>query len=174
MLIEFLVNEKSQAVIDLPNNQRFPLVQGIQLLEEVNRELLATAKNATIDYFIYFDKEQELPTLEATLNLPTTNGTIVEAIQAPVRDNEEIDSEQAQAFLALFQKNLPRNKRTKVVNREKIKESSNHKKKSERDPSIQKTSSKRNKTAKFFVPIILLGALLLVLGGGLTWSYQSI
>lgn len=104
MWIEFSTEEQNRSVVDLPMKQRLPLVQGIPLLEETSRELLAIHQQVVIDYCIYNEKNQDLATLEATLTLPVEGQTIVEAIQAPVRDNEEVDSEDARAFLALFEK----------------------------------------------------------------------
>ncbi|MGC3359788.1 hypothetical protein ACPTKX_15995, partial [Enterococcus faecalis] len=37
----------------------------------------------------------------------------------PVRDNEEVDSEDARAFIALFEKSLPKDKRTLGTKRRK-------------------------------------------------------
>lgn len=119
MWIEFSTEEQKRSVVDLPMKQRLPLVQGIPLLEETSRELLAINQQAVIDYFIYNEKNQDLATLEATLTLPVEGQTMVEAIQAPVRDNEEVDSEDAKAFLALFEKSLPKNKRTQVPKKKK-------------------------------------------------------
>ncbi|HAP9673202.1 TPA: hypothetical protein IWK89_000804 [Enterococcus faecium] len=119
MWIEFSTEEQNRSVVDLPMKQRLPLVQGIPLLEETSRELLAIHQQVVIDYCIYNEKNQDLATLEATLTLPVEGQTIVEAIQAPVRDNEEVDSEDARAFLALFEKSLPKDKRTQGTKRRK-------------------------------------------------------
>lgn len=120
MWIEFSTEEQKGAVVDLPMKQRLPLVQGIPLLEETNQELLAIHQQAVIDYFIYNEKDQELATLKATLTLPVEGQTMVEAIQAPVWASEEVDSEDAKAFLALFEKSLPKDKRTQGIKRRKI------------------------------------------------------
>ncbi|WPH48350.1 hypothetical protein SHT67_14320 (plasmid) [Enterococcus faecalis] len=120
MWIEFFIEDTRHSIIDLPLNKRLPMVQGIPLLEEVNRELLASKQEETIDYFVYTEKNQELATLAATLTLPVENQTMVEAIVAPVRNNKEIDSEDAQAFLALFKKSLPKEKRLKETKKKKI------------------------------------------------------
>lgn len=137
MWIEFSTEEQKRSVVDLPMKQRLPLVQGIPLLEETSRELLAINQQAVIDYFIYNEKNQDLATLEATLTLPVEGQTIVEAIQAPVRDNEEVDSEDAKAFLALFEKSLPKNKRTQGT------------KKGKRKRTQRKTQLVRKKSFKF-------------------------
>ncbi|NBA54952.1 hypothetical protein [Enterococcus hirae] len=119
MWIEFIVQDAPKILLGLPNGKRLSMVQGIPLLEEANREVLATNQQVIVDYLIYTDKNQDLATLEATLTLPVEGQTIVEAIQAPVCDNEEVDSEDAKAFLALFEKSLPKDKRTQRIKRRK-------------------------------------------------------
>lgn len=123
MWIEFSFENPKRSIVDLPTNQRLPLVQGIPLLEETSRELVASDRQAEVDYLIYTEKNQDLPTLEATLTLPVKGQTIVEAIQAPVRDNDEVDSEDAEEFLSLFEKSVPKNKRPpkpKIKKKEKV------------------------------------------------------
>lgn len=119
MFILFQVDEKQQEAIELPFNQRFALVQGIPMLEELNRELIATSQKVTLTYEIYYDKAQELPTLTAAIHLPITEGTVVEALQQPVIDNQDIDPEDAKVFLNLFQKNAPKQKRKRSVKKRK-------------------------------------------------------
>lgn len=160
MWIEFSTEEQKRSVVDLPMKQRLPLVQGIPLLEETSRELLAINQQAVIDYFIYNDKNQDLATLEATLTLPVEGQTIVEVIQAPVRDNEEVDSEDARAFLALFEKSLPKDKRTQGTKRRKT---NTEQKEASKEKIIQVPYTEGRMIVKFatFLKVMFLFFLLL-------------
>lgn len=173
MWIEFSTDQQKRSVVDLPMNQRLPLVQGIPLLEETSRELLAINQQAVIDYFIYNEKNQDLATLEATLTLPVEGQKIVEAIQAPVRDNEEVDSEDARAFLALFEKSLPKGKQTQKTKKRKPR--MNTKKNSvDQELVIQVPYTKGRTNVKFatFLKVVSLFFILLV-GFYLGKSVQS-
>ncbi len=173
MWIEFSTEEQNRSVVDLPMKQRLPLVQGIPLLEETSRELLAIHQQAVIDYFIYNEKNQDLATLEATLTLPVEGQTIVEAIQAPVRDNEEVDSEDAKAFLALFEKSLPKDKRTQGTKKRKT-ETNTEKNAASKEKIIQVPYTEGRMTVKFatFLKVMFLFFLLLA-GFYLGKSVQS-
>lgn len=157
MWIEFSTEEQKRSVVDLPMKQRLPLVQGIPLLEETSRELLAIHQQAVIDYCIYNEKNQDLATLEATLTLPVEGQTIVEAIQAPVRDNEEVDSEDAKAFLALFEKSLPKNKRTQGTKKRKT-ETNTEKNAASKEKIIQVPYTEGRMIVKFatFLKVLFL------------------
>ncbi|EHK9432941.1 TPA: hypothetical protein UYA64_001770 [Enterococcus faecium] len=173
MWIEFSTEEQNRSVVDLPMKQRLPLVQGIPLLEETSRELLAINQQAVIDYFIYNEKNQDLATLEATLILPVEGQTIVEAIQAPVRDNEEVDSEDAKAFLALFEKSLPKDKRTQGTKKRKT-ETNTEKNAASKEKIIQVPYTEGRMTVKLatFLKVMFLFFLLLA-GFYLGKSVQS-
>lgn len=163
MWIEFSTEEQNRSVVDLPMKQRLPLVQGIPLLEETSRELLAIHQQVVIDYFIYNEKNQDLATLEATLTLPVEGQTIVEAIQAPVRDNEEVDSEDARAFLALFEKSLPKNKRTQGTKRRKT--GTNTKQKTASQELIVQAPYTRGRMIVKFAPFLKIMCLFFFLLG---------
>lgn len=133
------------------------------MLEELNRELVATNQKATVTYEIYYDKEQELPTLTAAVHLPITKGTIVEALQQPVIDNQDIDPEDAKVFLNLFQKNAPKQKRKRSAKKRKT-GTNIEQKVSSKEKIIQVPYTEGRMTIKFatFFKVVFLFFLLLM------------
>lgn len=173
MWIEFVVEDDHKRLLGLPEGKRLPMVQGLPLLEEANREMIATNQQVPVDYLIYIDRNQELATLEATLTLPVEGQTVSEAIQAPVRDNEEVDSEDARVFLALFEKSLPKNKRTQGIRKKKAETNPKQKKTSE-EKNIQVLHTEEKRTVKLATFLkVMMAVFLLFIGGYIGKSIQS-
>lgn len=113
MYISFDLEEAQVEKIALPVHQRFSLVQGLLLLEQVNQELLVTKQTGSVTYLLYVDKEQEAPILEAELSLPIQQESMLAALTDPVTNDETLDPTEVKNFLRLVNQSLPKKQRAK-------------------------------------------------------------
>ncbi|OTO02233.1 hypothetical protein [Enterococcus sp. 5B3_DIV0040] len=116
--------EEDSLCLDVPVHCLVSVNQGVMFLEKANRELLAAGKAEELTYFLYEDEKQELPTWEASIQLPITEGTISDALRASFSDltNESSDvQEEAQAFFRVFTRNLPDKNKEKATSKKKPK-----------------------------------------------------
>ena len=113
MYISFDLEATQAEKIALPVHQRFPLVQGLLLLEQANQEVLATKQGGTIAYFLYTGKEQELPILEAELLLPVKQKDMLDVLLEPVTNDPTLDPIEVKNFLQLVNQSLPKKQRAK-------------------------------------------------------------
>lgn len=113
MYISFEVDKTQAEKIALPTQQRFALVQGLFLLEKAHQELVASNTRGIVTYFLYAEKDQDLPVLEAELFLPIQQASMLEALTEPVTKDETLNPEEVKDFLQLVNQSLPKKQRTK-------------------------------------------------------------
>ncbi|KAF1294157.1 hypothetical protein [Candidatus Enterococcus leclercqii] len=108
MYISFSMDSDFASEIQLPIEKRLLLEKGIEALVRSNQELLFLNDSALVDYLIFNDAAQEIPTLEATLALPIDEVDLVKALVAPVTTSSEAEEKDVKLFLKQFNRALPK------------------------------------------------------------------